>query len=54
MQQLRNRSTRALWDPGYVDESWIGTAVQLIRKRSTNPILPELLSICHSVDGGSG
>jgi hypothetical protein len=30
MQQLRNRSTRALWDPGYVDESWIGTAVQLI------------------------
>jgi hypothetical protein len=30
MQQLRNRSTRALWDPSYVDESWIGTSVQLI------------------------
>jgi hypothetical protein len=29
-QQLRNRSTRALWDPAYVDESWIGTQVQLI------------------------
>lgn len=24
MQLLRNRSTRALWDPNYVDESWIG------------------------------
>ena len=23
-QLLRNRSTRALWDPTYVDESWIG------------------------------
>jgi hypothetical protein len=30
MQQLRNRSTRALWDPSYVDESWIATQVQLI------------------------
>jgi hypothetical protein len=30
MQQLRNRSTRALWDPNYVDESWIRTPVQLI------------------------
>ena len=29
-QQLRNRSTRALWDPNYVDESWIGTQVSLI------------------------
>jgi hypothetical protein len=24
MQLLRNRSTRSLWDPNYVDESWIG------------------------------
>lgn len=24
MQNLRNRSTRSLWDPDYVDESWIG------------------------------
>ena len=30
MQQRRNRSTRSLWDPNYVDESWIGTQVQLI------------------------
>lgn len=29
-QLLRNRSTRSLWDPNYVDESWIGTNVQLI------------------------
>ena len=30
MQLLRNRSTRSLWDPNYVNESWIGTQVQLI------------------------
>lgn len=24
-QLLRNRSTRSLWDPAYVDQSWIGT-----------------------------
>ena len=30
MQQLRNKSTRSLWDPNYVDVSWIGTQVQLI------------------------
>jgi len=29
-QLLRNRSTRSFWDPTYVDESWIGTPVQLI------------------------
>src|SRR2546427_555876 len=23
MQLLRNRSTRSLWDPNYVDQSWI-------------------------------
>ncbi|MCS6775577.1 MAG: glycoside hydrolase family 44 protein [Chloroherpetonaceae bacterium] len=27
---LRLRSVRSLWDPNYTDESWIGTAVQLI------------------------
>lgn len=27
---LRNRSTRSLWDPNYVDESYINTQVQLI------------------------
>lgn len=27
---LRLRATRALWDPTYVDESWIGEAVRLI------------------------
>lgn len=30
MQLLRNKSTRSLWDPAYVDQSWIGTQVQLI------------------------
>jgi hypothetical protein len=30
MQLRRNRSTRSLWDPSYVDESWIGNTVQLI------------------------
>jgi hypothetical protein len=28
--RLRIRSTRGLWDPSYVDESWIGEPVQLI------------------------
>ena len=27
---LRNRSTRQLWDPNYVSESWIGDSVMLI------------------------
>ncbi|HKV39214.1 MAG TPA: PKD domain-containing protein, partial [Blastocatellia bacterium] len=27
---LRNRSTRSLWDPNYVDESWINDKVMLI------------------------
>ena len=30
MQLRRNRSTRSLWDPAYVDESWINDRVQLI------------------------
>jgi hypothetical protein len=30
MQLLRNRSTRSLWDPNYVDQSWINSRVQLI------------------------
>ena len=30
MQQRRNRSTRALWDTSYVDETWIGSVVKLI------------------------
>ncbi|HEY2346696.1 MAG TPA: glycoside hydrolase family 44 protein [Xanthomonadaceae bacterium] len=30
MQLLRNKSTRSLWDPNYVDQSWIGDKVQLI------------------------
>ena len=32
MQLRRNRSTRSLRDPAYVDESWIGDRVQLIRR----------------------
>jgi PKD repeat protein len=30
MQQLRNRSTRSLWDANYVDATWINDKVQLI------------------------
>jgi hypothetical protein len=30
MMLRRNRSTRSLWDPGYVDESWIGDTVRLV------------------------
>jgi len=30
MQLLRNRSTRGLWDPNYLNESWINDFVQLI------------------------
>jgi hypothetical protein len=30
MQLLRNRSTRQLWDPHYISESWIGAPVRLI------------------------
>jgi hypothetical protein len=30
MQARRNRSTRALWDPSYHDETWIDANVQLI------------------------
>jgi len=30
MQLRRNRSTRSLWDPAYVDETWISDRVQLI------------------------
>ena len=29
-QQLRNRSTRALWDPNYTDESWVKAKIALI------------------------
>ena len=36
MQALRNRSTRALWDPNYVNESWMGTV--------TYPGTPTLLN----------
>jgi hypothetical protein len=30
MQLRRNRSTRSLWDPTYVDETWIADRVQLV------------------------
>ena len=30
MQLLRNRSTRSLWDPNYVDASWINSTIDLI------------------------
>jgi hypothetical protein len=30
MQARRNRSTRGLWDPAYVDETWIADTIKLI------------------------
>jgi hypothetical protein len=56
-QQLRNRSTRSLWDPIYHDESWIDTEVQLIPRmkawRDANyPGLP--LAITEYNWGGEG
>lgn len=30
MSNLRNRSTRSLWDPNYTDASWVNSKVQLI------------------------
>lgn len=30
MQLRRNRSTRSLWDPAYVDETWINDRVELV------------------------
>jgi hypothetical protein len=30
MQVLRNRSTRSLWDPNYIDATWINDKVMLI------------------------
>src|SRR5262245_19783673 len=37
MQLLRNRSTRSLWDPNYVDESWIaGTGINGGKVNLTN------------------
>jgi PKD repeat protein len=32
MQLRRNRSTRSLWDPNYVDETWINDRVKLISR----------------------
>jgi Glycoside hydrolase family 44 len=35
MQLRRNRSTRSLWDPAYVDETWINDRVQLVPRLKT-------------------
>jgi hypothetical protein len=35
IQELRNRSTRALWDPNYTDESWIKNKIMLIPRLRT-------------------
>lgn len=35
MQLCRNRSTRSLWDPNYIDETWINDKVQLIPRLKT-------------------
>jgi PKD repeat protein len=35
MQLLRNKSTRSLWDPSYVDPTWINDTVKLIPRLRT-------------------
>ncbi len=35
IQAVRNRSTRALWDPAYKDESWINDTIMLIPRLKT-------------------
>lgn len=35
MQLRRNRSTRSLWDPNYIDETWINNTVKLIPRMKT-------------------
>jgi hypothetical protein len=35
MKLMRNRSTRQLWDPNYVSESWINSTVELIPRMKT-------------------
>ncbi len=44
MRTTRNRSTRSLWDPNYVDTSWIGSVVQLIPRMKSwvNQYYPSL------------
>ncbi len=44
MRTIRNRSTRSLWDPAYVDTSWIGSVVRLIprMKEWVNTYYPSL------------
>ncbi|MBN1295380.1 hypothetical protein JXA80_01280 [bacterium] len=34
-QALRLRTTRSLWDPSYIDESWIGEPVMLLPRMAT-------------------
>lgn len=48
----RLRSLRSLWDPSYVDESWIGTPVRLIRTGSP-PSCRERSSRSPSTAGGT-
>ena len=42
MQLTRNRSTRSLWDPNYVDQTWINDTVRLVprMKEWVNAVLP--------------
>ncbi len=53
MQLRRNRSTRSLWDPAYVDETWINDRVQLIPrlKNWVSTSYPGTLSASPSTTG---
>ena len=56
MQQLRSRSTRSLWDPAYVNESWISTQVSLIPrlKNWVNSSYPGLQTGITEYNWGAG
>ena len=56
MQLPRNRSTRSLWDPNYVDQTWINDRVKLIpRLRSwvNTTITPERRSAITEYNWGA-
>ena len=56
MQLRRNRSTRSLWDPNYMDETWINAVVELIPRMKSwvNTYYPGTQDRHHRVQLGRG
>ena len=55
MQLRRNRSTRSLWDPNYVDETWINDRVKLIPRMKgwVSTHYPNTLSVITEYNWGA-